>query len=353
MKIAFLHMTMGLTNRGSEISLGLLASSLCKKHEVVVLQSGKVTHQKYQQVQVHPLTVAPPTSPQNIFEKILLRLRMDKESKQVVEFTHSCKKYLSEFDPDIVVATNGSLQLKILKSFKLHSKIVCFGRAGIGQHDLMTLRTAPDLFIALSQSAYDWATRYQMSRTKVIYIPNPVSTTRKTPKLKLYLPHPIVLVVGALAKYKNIISVVKAVKDIDYSLLVIGDGEQAGELEKALSDFGGEFRWIKEVDPSEIASFYASADVFCFVPDPQEAFGRVYLEAMTAGLPIVASDDPIRRELIGETGYYVNPHDHIQLKNQIIQAANSAKINYSKQLEPYKTDTIIKQIESAFYELTK
>jgi len=352
MKIVFLHQTLGLVSRGSEISTDLLASSLAKKHDVLVLQSGKVSPKPYQAKQITPLKSAAPAAPTTIFDKVRTHLYLDKASLLVKEFTKQCIPIINKFKPDIIVATNGYPQLSILSQSSTSAKIVVFGRAGIGYHDRDNLKAKPDLFIALTPQAKSWAETIAKLVTKVVYIPNPINSI-KAPKIDLNLPHPIVMTVGALSKYKNIESVIRAVSRLQASYLLIGDGEEGGTIADALNNFPGDFRWIKHVDPSEIPSYYAASDIFCFVPDPQEAFGRVYLEAMVAGLPIVASDDPIRRGIIGSQGHYVDPHNIDSIITALQIASTKGKRNYSEELKPYQLKTVVAQLEKEFHALIK
>ena len=50
-------------------------------------------------------------------------------------------------------------------------------------------------------------------------------------------------------------------------------------------------------------AWYAAADCFT-MPSLTESFGLTYLEAMACGLPCVAPDDAVRREVIGEAGTF-------------------------------------------------
>lgn len=352
MKIIFLHLTMGLVDRGSELVIDQLATALSKSNDVLIVQSGKSGKKPYKIKRVMPRDSAPSPAPKNIFDKLLFRLHLDKESRAVAEFTRATSGALSQFNPDIIIAVNGPLQVRLLQGLALQAKIVVFGHAGIGYHDRDTLRARPDLFIALTPAAYTWAQSFTTEPTKVVYIPNPINIS-KSKNISLNLPYPIILCVGALSKYKNIDQVITATKELSVSLFLIGDGEESATISKLLGSYPGDFRWIRHVDPSEIGGYYASAQVFCFVPDHQEAFGRVYLEAMAAGLPIVASDDPIRRALIGAKGIYVDPHDPASIARGINQALKLGKLDYSHQLKPYALNRVVSQLEKELHDLVK
>lgn len=352
MKIAILHQSLGLINRGSEISVQIIATELAKKHKVLVLQSGPVTKGLYPAKRVMPQTIAPPAAPRNIVEKILYRLAWDQRSRIVKEFSSACLPHLTKFMPDITVVTNGADQLKIIQKALPDTKTVVFGRAGIGHDDLSNLAHSPNLFVALTQSGADWAVQSCKPATKVVYIPNPLKLT-KAKKIDLNLPKPVILTVGSLTQYKNIPAVIRAVAHYSASFLLIGDGEDSDHISAALSSYPGEFRWLKEVAPAELPAYYHASDIFCFVPDPQEAFGRVYLEAMSAGLPIVASDDPIRREIIGDQGIYVDPKSDHSIQEGLNLAYHKGKLNYKQELKKYQPATVVKNIEKEFYDLIK
>lgn len=354
MRIAFLHMTLGLVDRGSEISTDMIARELAKTNEVLVIGSGNVKNTSYKYKRIYPLDSAPSPAPNNTWEKILFRLHLDDSSRHVVNFTLKARDEIRRFSPEIIVAVNGAVQVKILKQEFPTVKIVVFGRAGIGHDDLSNLKSSPDLFVALSEQAKFWADEHKKKNTKAVYIPNPIDLDlyQKAKAQKLTLPHPILLVVGALTSYKNIDKVVRVARDLGVSLLLIGDGEQSDRIASLLSSYHGEFKWIKHLDPSELPGYYRSADAFCLIPDSQESFGRVYIEAMAAGLPIVASDDEVRRGIIGEQGIYIDPHNTSELTQALRQALTiKKKLSYKNELQEYDLKKVVKDIEKELHEL--
>ncbi len=67
----------------------------------------------------------------------------------------------------------------------------------------------------------------------------------------------------------------------------------------------------EDVGPQPYASLpalYRSADVFVF-PSYTESFGHPLIEAMATGLPIVAADTPVNREICDDAAVYFRPFD--------------------------------------------
>ena len=62
------------------------------------------------------------------------------------------------------------------------------------------------------------------------------------------------------------------------------------------------------VDEASLAALYRRARLFVF-PSRYEGFGLPVLEAMAAGVPVVASDLPVLRELAGDAVLYAPPLD--------------------------------------------
>jgi glycosyltransferase involved in cell wall biosynthesis len=72
----------------------------------------------------------------------------------------------------------------------------------------------------------------------------------------------------------------------DLKLRIIGKGPEHSRLQALAAKLHWKEALIGTVD--DVISEYAAADIFC-LPSVQEGFGIVFLEAMVAGLPIVAA----------------------------------------------------------------
>ncbi|WP_068816325.1 glycosyltransferase family 4 protein [Phormidesmis priestleyi] len=85
-------------------------------------------------------------------------------------------------------------------------------------------------------------------------------------------------------------------------------------------------RTIKAYTPEWLA-LYHQADVFV-MPTYSEPFGWVFIEAMAAGLPIVATNITAIPEMVtsGENGFLIEPGDRIALSQSIDQLINDPEL---------------------------
>ncbi len=91
----------------------------------------------------------------------------------------------------------------------------------------------------------------------------------------------------------------------DWRLLIIGDGPAGPEIrEMLMAVAGGNVRFLGEQPPDSVAALLHAADVFAW-PGLEEAYGMAILEALAAGLPVVACDEGGISDLVehGRNGY--------------------------------------------------
>jgi glycosyltransferase involved in cell wall biosynthesis len=73
-------------------------------------------------------------------------------------------------------------------------------------------------------------------------------------------------------------------------------------------DLRRKVRYVGFVPDDALSALYGSALAFVS-PSLYEGFGLPYLEAMAAGLPVVAPEIPTVREVCGDAAFYVDPND--------------------------------------------
>jgi colanic acid/amylovoran biosynthesis glycosyltransferase len=123
------------------------------------------------------------------------------------------------------------------------------------------------------------------------------------------------LAVGRLVAVKGHGVLIEAVarlaaEGVDAIATIVGDGPRRAALEALARELGvaGRVRFAGRVGQDDIRRFYAEADVFC-LPSFAEGVPVVLMEAMAAGVPVVASRISGIPELVddGVTGVLVPP----------------------------------------------
>lgn len=120
----------------------------------------------------------------------------------------------------------------------------------------------------------------------------------------------LVLCVGRLAPEKNpaLALAVCAAAGPHLRLAFVGDGPLRRPLEREGERRGvaGRVSFAGAIAPADMPDVYASADALLFT-SVSETQGLVLIEALAAGLPIVAVDVPQTREVIGDGGFLAPP----------------------------------------------
>ncbi|HTW83054.1 MAG TPA: glycosyltransferase [Candidatus Sulfotelmatobacter sp.] len=115
---------------------------------------------------------------------------------------------------------------------------------------------------------------------------------------------PVVLSVGRLGAEKNLELALDALAAApDLRLALVGEGPQRGALAERAARLGiaERVRFLGALPPAALPDLYAAADAFVF-PSTTDTQGLVLAEALAAGLPIVAVDGEVAREVLAEHG---------------------------------------------------
>lgn len=305
MKIAFLNKYQNKVNRGAETFVSELAKRLSKNHQVDVISD-------------------------------------------INYFTLFTKKY------DLIIPTNGRFQAFATRiiTWITKSKMVISGQSGVGLDDRLNLYSIPDAFVALSTYALK-ESKKRNPFIKIVYIPNGVDLNRF--KGRTIKGGRTILCVGAFTEQKRHELVIKAVSKLKNVKLIIagGGGDKLQDIKILGEQLLGKNNFeIIETTNDKMPAIYNKADVFTLASKTYESFGIVLVEAMASGLPVVATDDPIRREIVGDAGLFVDPTDTDAYAEAIEKALS---INWNekprKQAEKFSWDNIAKQYEELFNSL--
>ena len=97
----------------------------------------------------------------------------------------------------------------------------------------------------------------------------------------------------------------------DVRLIVVGDGPERGAVDRLTDDVRARVTMLGSVPNVELPPIHAACDLYLGTSVGGESFGYVLVEAMAAGLPMIASDIPGYDEVVadGAEGLLVPPRD--------------------------------------------
>ncbi len=166
-----------------------------------------------------------------------------------------------------------------------------------------------DAVLALTRVDARNLVRYMRDPQRLVLFPpflpaSPVASgapgpTRRALAAELNLPlEPVWLITVAMMRrdvkldsYRLLARSLARVVGADWRLLVVGDGEAGGEVRALLRSIAGDkVRFLGEQPPAAVARACRASDIFVW-PALAEAYGMAILEALAAGLPVVACDE--------------------------------------------------------------
>jgi phosphatidyl-myo-inositol alpha-mannosyltransferase len=173
-----------------------------------------------------------------------------------------------------------------------------------------------------------------------------------------------VLFVGRLEERKGLIHLLKAYnrlrkRHVDARLLVIGAGPKLREYKRFVGLRGiRDVEFLGRVSDEEKVRYFASTDIFCAPNTGQESFGIVLLEAMAAGVPIVASDIHGFKNVVqrGVQGLLVEPKNHRALAAALYALSRDDDLRHDMgdagraKATDYSWDRVTERIVDFYYE---
>jgi glycosyltransferase involved in cell wall biosynthesis len=107
--------------------------------------------------------------------------------------------------------------------------------------------------------------------------------------------------------------------DVPWTLLMVGAGPLRDELPNFAAHLGiaERIKWMERVPPEALPRYYSVLDAFVLASEThagwKEQFGRVLVEAMACGVPVIGSTSGAIPEVVGQAGLLFPERDHVAL----------------------------------------
>lgn len=143
------------------------------------------------------------------------------------------------------------------------------------------------------------------------------------------LPKEFLLSVGSIEQRKNLLTILKSLKELENKhLVIIGDGKK---YKKKCQDFiqknhlQTRVTFLSKLNVSEMAAIYQQADMLIY-PSSFEGFGIPILEALFSKTPVITSKGSCFSETGGKDSIYINPLSHDELTQAILLIDNNKNV---------------------------
>jgi glycosyltransferase involved in cell wall biosynthesis len=148
---------------------------------------------------------------------------------------------------------------------------------------------------------------------------------KETVRQKFQLPKSFVLNVGTLEERKNVLSIIKAIKDIDTTLVLVGRKTTYFEQAESYAKQHGiqhKIIHLSDLSQQELAMVYQLATVFVY-PSIFEGFGIPIIEALFSKTPVITTNSGVFPEAGGPDSLYIHPQDTQGLQQYIEMLLNN------------------------------
>ena len=145
---------------------------------------------------------------------------------------------------------------------------------------------------------------------------------------KYNLPNEFILNVGTIEERKNALTIVKAIHNTKYHLVLIGSEKKyTKKIYSYIKEHSLEpqITLLKNVNITDLSIIYQSSTVFCY-PSICEGFGIPIIEALFSKTPVITSIGNCFQEAAGPNSVFIDPMDVPFLKRELHRLFKSKKL---------------------------
>jgi glycosyltransferase involved in cell wall biosynthesis len=181
-------------------------------------------------------------------------------------------------------------------------------------------------------------------------IPNMIdSSSFKNVSIKKESPR--VTYLGSLIKSKGPDIFVKALSGLDCQGKLYGEGNMKNELNRMINSYNLNAAIHKPVEYKDVHKIYEASEIIVFPSRWPEPFGRIALEAMAAGKPVIGSDiGGIQETIEPGVGLLVKPGHVGALRDALSKLLGDAKLRRKMgelgrlKVAKYQEEVILKKL---------
>lgn len=199
------------------------------------------------------------------------------------------------------------------------------------------VRRVDRILVASAYSAAFLAKSYGVPAQRIAVVPEPIDLDRWQQAFSAVPELPregkTILCVAHLYPRKDVATLLAAMLRLSHEVVlrIAGTGPELASLRRQARELrlGRRVEFLGHVAFDRLAGEYRRADIFC-LPSRQESFGIVFLEAMAAGLPIVAARAAAVPEVVpdGVCGILVpaaSPYELAQALDRLLSSAEERR----------------------------
>ena len=200
--------------------------------------------------------------------------------------------------------------------------------------------------IAISDFVKNVLRKHNLNST---VIPNSIEVKKFKKKAKKN-NKPVIAYLGSLTKFKGPQVLLEALKGLDCVCNIYGDGPLKTELKSYARKHNLNVSIKNLVGYNNVPNIYAESDIVVFPSIWPEPFGRIAIEGMAAGKPVIASNiGGIKETVSKQTGILVKPGSVADMRNALRKLIKNKALRErmgksgTKEAKKYEDSVIIKK----------
>jgi glycosyltransferase involved in cell wall biosynthesis len=219
------------------------------------------------------------------------------------------------------------------ESIDMHTKVIKFFSREVISLDVKAIKNSNIITVVSHSCAKELRDIYKIGR-RIRIVNNGVDTNFFVPKERNDMKEPYILYTGRLDSRKGLVDLIESAKYVcqehsDIKFILTGKGPNKKYLEQRINELSlnKNIYFAEFVDRSKLLEYYQNATVYV-LPSYYEGLPTTLLEAMSCGIPSIATDVEGSSELItdGKTGLLAPPRNPKRLADAILRLLDDEEL---------------------------